>query len=136
MGVLKIRLECQVAGPLADGGAARAAQQWSERTSQALGEQGVLLLRAFPMDKSGRSRGAFRESLAVVRRSPSEVRVPGVQERGTVWAPWLEGVSKRNESTGFKGYRMFRKTRAELQKRAPEIGQRELGRLMTGIGGA
>lgn len=136
MGTLRIRLDCQVTGPLGDGRAEKAAREWAENTSQALGDEGVRMLRAYPMNKTGRARGGFEGALRTVRRSASEVRIPGPQQRGVAWAPWLEGTSKRNESTHFRGYHLFRKTRAELQKMAPEIGQRELDKIMPQIGGA
>lgn len=136
MGTLKIRADAVVTGPLFDGRAARAAQEWAEKTSQALGDEGVKMLRQVPMNKSGRATGAFQEKVQAVRRSPSEVRIAGPQERGVVWASWLEGVSKRNQSTGFKGYRLFRKTRQALDEKATEIGQRELEKLLPEMGGA
>lgn len=136
MSVLKVAVTIDVSGPLADGRAIDAAEKWATNTSQALGDEAVRLLRAFPMNKSGRARGAFENALRTERRSPSETRVAGPQQRGVAWAPWLEGTSKRNESSHFKGYHLFAKTRAELEKKAQEIGQRELDRLLGEMGGA
>lgn len=135
MGSLKVRVDCRVSGPLADGSADKAAQEWAENTTQALADKGVEMLGAFPMDKSGRSHGSFRGALKTERVSPTQTRIPGPQERGVVWAPWLEGVSKRNEDGKFKGYHLFRKTRLELQKRAPEIAQEQLDKVIGRMGG-
>lgn len=136
MGSLKVKVDCRVSGPLADGDADRAAQEWAENTTQALADKGVELLGAFPMDKSGRSRGAFQGALRTVRVSPTQTRIPGPQEKGVVWSPWLEGTSKRNETTGFKGYGLFRKTRLQLQKMAPQIAQEQLDKVIGRMGGA
>lgn len=47
-----------------------------------------------------------------------------------VYGPWLEGVGSRNQSTRFKGYRMFRKTAAWLNKRSQAVvGKHLLRRL-------
>lgn len=135
MATLKITVDCAVSGPLGDGRAIELAEKWAENTSQALGDEAVKMLRAFPMNKSGRARGGFEGALRVERRTPSETRVKGPQERGVAWAPWLEGTSKRNESTRFKGYGLFAKTRAELQKKAADIGQRQLDALIGEMGG-
>lgn len=135
MGTLKITIDCAVSGPLGDGRAIELAGKWAENTSQALGDEAVRLLRAFPMNKTGRAHGAFENALKVERRSPSETRVQGPQQRGVAWASWLEGTSKRNESTHFKGYHLFRKTRKQLQDKAPEIGQHELDALLGEMGG-
>jgi hypothetical protein len=134
-GVLKIQLKFDASGPLADGAAAKLTETWTENTTQALADAGVEMLRAFPMDKSGKAAGAFQANLHTVRRSLNEVRVPGPNIKGVAWAPWLEGTSTRNQGNKFKGYHLFRKTRLALQKMAPEIGQAELDKLMPMIGG-
>lgn len=135
MGTLKITARCQVTGPLGDGRAIKAAQDWAERTTEALGDEGVRMLRAFPMNKTGRAHGEFENALKTVRKSPTEVRIPGPQEKGVAWSPWLEGTSKRNQSANFKGYHLFRKTRTALQKKAPAIGQKVLNELLPEMGG-
>ena len=133
-GSMRVKAEVQVQGPLADGRAADAMDKWAERTAKALGDEGVERLRAFRMDKTGRAHGGFQANLHLIVAGPV-ARIPGPNIKGVVWTPWLEGTSKRNESTGFKGYHLFRKTRLVLQKRAPEVGQRELDRIMPEIGG-
>ena len=47
-----------------------------------------------------------------------------VHDRGIVYGPWLEGTSRRNQTTRFKGYASFRKARDEVDKKAPDIVQR------------
>jgi hypothetical protein len=134
-GSLKITVDCRVEGPLGNGEAEKAAQDWATGTTQALGDEGVELLRAFPMNKTGRSRGGFAGELKTVRKSPTETRIPGPTDRGVVFSPWLEGVSKRNQTTKFKGYRLFRKTRAQLNKKAPDVAQAELDKVLPRMGG-
>ena len=135
-GSLKVQLKFDAAGPLLDGGAQEMVDAWVESTSQALAVAGEEMLRAFPMDKSGRAKGGFQQHLQAVRKSPSQVTVAGPQIKGVVWAPWLEGTSQRNEGNKFRGYHLFRKTRLALSKVAPQIGQAELDKLMPEIGGA
>jgi hypothetical protein len=135
MGTLKVRVDCRVSGPLASGDADKAAQEWATNTTQALADKGVELLRAFPMNKTGRAHGGFENALKTTRVSPTETRIPGPQERGTAWSPWLEGTSKRNESTKFRGYGLFRKTRLQLQKLAPQIAQEQLDKVIGQMGG-
>lgn len=153
MGVLTVKVQPAVTGPLGDGAVAKLAQDWATAVSQALGDEAVAMLGAWPFtggkagvgrDSSGRyvhregasrSQGGFRSSLRVVRKSPAEVSVPGPMIKGVAWSPWLEGTSQRNTTTGFKGYHLFRTTRAALDKSAPEIGQRVLGGMLPGMGG-
>ena len=135
MGTLKVRVDCRVSGPLENGDAEKAAEDWATNTTQAIADKGVELLRAFPMNKTGRAHGDFENALKVTRVSPTQTRISGPQERGVAWSPWLEGTSKRNDSTGFKGYGLFRRTRLQLQKMAPGIAQAELEKVLPRMGG-
>jgi hypothetical protein len=47
-----------------------------------------------------------------------------LHDGGVVYGAWLEGVSRRNQETRFKGYRTFRIIRNRLQEEAPDIADR------------
>ena len=47
-----------------------------------------------------------------------------IHDSNVVYGPWLEGVSRRNETTRFKGYHMFRRAGEQLQRTARETLQR------------
>ena len=132
---LKVTVDAQVTGPLANGDADRALQDWAANVAKALGDEGVRALQAFPMDKTGRAHGGFQTNLHNITAGPTAT-IRGPMITGVTWAPWLEGTSKRNTSASFKGYGLFRKTRTDLQKRAPVVGQEELDKIMPRLGGA
>ena len=134
-GTFKVTAQANVTGPLASGEAERALQDWAVSTARALADAGVQALQAWPMDKTGRAHGGFQNSLHAITKGP-EATIPGPMIRGVTWAPWLEGTSKRNSSTKFKGYHLFRKTATDLQQRAPQIGQEELDKIMPRLGGS
>lgn len=123
-----------VHGPLFDGQAAAAVRQWLEVTRKHVADEGVLELKAFPMDKTGRARGGFEDRLHRVTRGDTEA-IPGPMERGVVWSPWLEGTTRRNETTRFKGYHLFRKTQAKLARNWRRDAQAELGKYIGMMGG-
>ena len=51
--------------------------------------------------------------------------------------PWLEGVSSRNATTRFKGYRPFAQVRRALRAgKAQEIAEKALEELLPQMGGA
>jgi len=56
-----------------------------------------------------------------------------VNDQRVVYGPWLEGVSRRNQETRFKGYAAFRLAAQTMQTRASVIAeagaQRIVGRL-------
>lgn len=133
-GQFKIEIRPEVTGPIADGRADRALQDWAQNTVKAIADEGVKLLGDFPMNRSGRAKGGFKANLKVLQDGP-QARIPAPMVRGVTWGPWLEGTSKRNDSTRFRGYHLFRKTRQELDRRAPDIGQRELDKIMPELGG-
>ena len=115
-----------VHGPLFDGEASAAVTQWLQVTREDLGDKGADMLRAFPMDKTGRAHGGFQANIRVMNRGAMVV-IPGPKISGVTWSPWLEGTSRRNDSTGFKGYHLFRKTSAKLRRIAKALAQQKLG---------
>lgn len=44
-----------------------------------------------------------------------------VHDRGVIYGPWLEGTSRRNQTTRFKGYASFRKATQELDGQVPRL---------------
>ncbi len=59
-----------------------------------------------------------------------------LDDGGVVYGPWLEGTSRRNQTTRFKGYASFRRTKDWLNKSAvPKIIRAHLGKLRRGLGG-
>lgn len=132
---LTVTAYINVGGPLFDGRAPEILARFETEARQAIADKGVELLKAFPMDKTGRARGGFQENLNTVTRGAA-VAIPGPTVKGVTWAPWLEGVSKRNESTGFKGYKLFRTTRTQLNKQATQIAETRLPPYLAELGGA
>lgn len=43
-----------------------------------------------------------------------------------IYGPWLEGTSKRNQSTRFKGYKIWLRTRQKMRKLATPVAQEML----------
>ena len=126
-------VDCQ--GPLFDGTAEKVVGELTTEIAKRGAEWAQDDLRGKPMDKTGRAHGAFQANLRVVQKSAG-FAVPGPMIRGVTWAPWLEGISKRNKSTRFKGYRPFSKTRAELEdSKAQEIADQALEEYLPRLGG-
>jgi hypothetical protein len=134
-GTFRIKIDCRTEGPLANGDAEKAAEDWATSTTQAIADEGVKILSGWPMDKTGRAAGGFQENLRTKRVSPTLVRIPGPTVRGVVFAPWLEGTSKRSDDNSFKGYHLFRKTRTQLGKVSKQIAQEELEKVLPRMGG-
>jgi len=133
MGTLRVTAYVDAKGPLFDGTAQRVVDEMRDEITKRGAQWAKDRLAQFPMDKTGRARGAFQENLRVVQRTVGYA-VPAPMIRGVVWGPWLEGVTNRNTSTRFRGYRVFRQTRqeledGELQRIADEVAQQYLPRM-------
>lgn len=72
-------------------------------------------------------------------RSHLQMRRPNKQTAETsvgnlVYGAWLEGVSRRNRETRFKGYFMWRKTTQRLQNEIVQIAEDVLRRYIRKLG--
>jgi hypothetical protein len=122
-------------GPIFDGTAEQAVSDLVRDIAKRGAEWAEENLRDTAMDKTGRARGAFQANLHIVEKSAGW-SVPGPMIRGVVWAPWLEGTSKRNRSTKFKGYHPFSKTRQDLEdSEAQRIADETLEQYLPRLGG-
>ncbi len=92
----------------------------------ALGEVQMLL------DRSIRHPTPYYETQIIAQPLRGDVIV---HDRGIIYGPWLEGVSRRNATTRFKGYASFRRARQELERRAPEIAERTMRRFIDRLAG-
>lgn len=69
--------------------------------------------------------GAYGRTIKVRHTAKQSV----VTDGGTLpYGPWLEGTSRRNRATRFKGYHALKRARAEVQKNAGRIGQQVTAR--------
>ena len=105
----------RASGPLFDGTASALVQRYT----QAGGEEVARW-----------AEGEVQRVLEQVLRNPtgyyqSQVRVNRVSndsfaitDGGVVYGPWLEGVSRRNAETRFKGYGTFRRVAKRVEQRA------------------
>lgn len=91
---------------------------------------GVYLTEA-QAQKGKASKGIYANSI----HSEVSGLLGRIDDSGVVYGPWLEGTSSRNQSTRFKGYSSFRKTRDWLQKQAPRIVQAHVRKLVQRLGG-
>jgi hypothetical protein len=56
-----------------------------------------------------------------------------VTDGGVVYGPWLEGTSSRNQSTQFKGYRVFRTVLNAMDKKAETVADKAISRAVKKI---
>lgn len=125
-----IYFAASVQGPLASPQARDAVVAWLDDSKKAIAQEAVDQLRAYVMDKTGRGTGHYQSEIqtTTLRYNDILVRDP------VVYGPWLEGTSKRNRDTRFKGYHLWRLTRQRVQERAPQIAEDRLKVYASAIG--
>jgi hypothetical protein len=124
-----VDIQVDLSGPLFDGRWQRGMDQMVEEAQGEIAQQALERVQYF-LDRSIKHPTPYYET-QIIRQRRNDLEV--VHDRGIVYGPWLEGTSRRNQSTRFKGYAAFRRAREAVAQLAPGIIQqvvaRHLGRL-------
>lgn len=119
-----MRLEIEVTdnSPITDGRLSRATTDALEAAERETAELGRQMIRQHLGRVLRHPTGRY-ESGIVAEKVGENWRV---SDSGIVYGPWLEGVSRRNARSRFKGYATFRKIGQELGREGVTILEREL----------
>ena len=125
-----------LSGPLFTGEAAAAAKAYTDDINHELAEiaRDWIKLDTGRMTKSGSDTGAASDAVKLSGGNGAWTISGGISKGKYAW-PWLEGTSKRNQSTGFKGYKTFSRTRARIRKQALPYAQQRLEQYLAQMGG-
>lgn len=85
------------------------------------------------LDKSIRHPTPYYETQITQQRISATEEM--VHDRGIVYGPWLEGTSRRNQTSRFKGYRVFQTVRHQVEQHAPELAGQVVSRNIAKLGG-
>lgn len=123
-------------GPLFDGQASAAAKDFTGSVAHEVAEIGRdwVRLDTERMNKSGRNTGAASAGVEMSGGNGAYVIKGGIRAGQYSW-PWLEGTSRRNQSTGFKGYGTFRRTRLRMRKQVTPFAQARFREYLARMGG-
>lgn len=127
-----------LSGPLFGGQAAAAAADFTDSLAHEIAEIGRdwIRLDTARMNKSGRGdTGRAAAGVELTGGNGSYIISGGIRKGEFAW-PWLEGVSKRNASTGFKGYGSFRRTRLRMRKQVTPFAQQRIEEYLARMGGS
>lgn len=116
-----------VRGPLFDSDPEGVVQAALEDLTASIANQGQAIIKskAAKFNKSGRGGSGAAADAVTTRVESTTAVITGQSSKGEAWWPWLEGTSKRNQSTRFKGYFTFRLATGVMRKRmraqAPKV---------------
>lgn len=133
-----LRVTVRQKGPLFEPGVpAHVLNDWQRDTLEEIAHQAQqeIQRRARGFNKSGRGGTGRAASAVHAYDRGSSWAVVGENNEGVVWWPWLEGTSKRNATTRFKGYHVFRIVKNIMRRKAKRIGDDIMQAYLPFIGG-
>ncbi len=105
-------------GPMFDGRAVRALDRLGEDATEAVADQGVTDVKQFLDSVLRNPTGFYQSRLRVEEKTRNRSLVT---DSGVVYGPWLAGVSRRNQTSSFKGYAHWRRVTQRLQRDVVKI---------------
>lgn len=117
-------LRVDKSGPVFDGRAAIAVDDFTSDATEAIAQRGVNYVKTILQGVLKNPTGYYERHIVTDRQMDDRA----VTDSGVVYGPWLEGVSSRNQSTRFKGYLTFRTASQRLDSTAEGIAEGMLSR--------
>lgn len=136
---MRIGMKVSTSGPVFSGEANRLLEKAAQEAVQELVEMGEqrldeklrprpagVFLSVQQAQRGKASTGNYRRNVhGMVKRL-----IGTITDGGVVYGPWLEGISRRNQTTRFKGYAQFRKTRDFLQGKSRKVLEKHIRRFV------
>lgn len=109
-------------GPIFDGRALAAANEYVNRLERELATEGLSILK-------DEMHAVFRHPTGYYESRCQVVDGHKIWDQRVVYGPWLAGIGSRNfPATKFRGYHHWTRTRDKLNERKQGIGERLLRR--------
>lgn len=119
-------VEISLAGPIFESTLPGELDQLSWSITDAIGDQGVIEVQVELDANLRHPTGYYRKHIQYRRQDGYGL----VDDDKVIYGPWLEGVSRRNETTRFKGYANFRRATQALEAKATEIAESKIEALL------
>lgn len=123
--------DVEARGPLFDGRAEKAAADAAADIEKSVATLGASMIRSV-MDRTFRKQTPFYRLKNVA--TPT---FPGwkIHDQKVIYGYWLEGISRKNRLTRFKGYFIYRRTVGKIREMSKVMGQAIIVRYMGRMGG-
>lgn len=128
---LTLSVTTSVSGPAFDGRDAAAVDAACREIERKTATFGAAMIRA-RMDRTFKTQTPYyRLQNVATQDGPSGWKI---HDQGVIYGPWLEGVGSRNRTTRFKGYSIYRKSVAEIQRHMDNIAEQEIAGALRRVG--
>lgn len=132
MPTFRVNVRREFRGPIFDASQSKAAaQRMLVQVNDAIAMEGAQRVRARLRQVLKNPTGLYESQITVDRRTVYR----GISDSGSVKGGWLEGLSSRNQTTRFKGYRTFRMVKQSLQDDAAIIAQPIVAQMVRELNG-
>jgi hypothetical protein len=120
-----VRVNSHARGPWTDGRAGRNLHAYSDDVEYQVARRGEQMVDQRLRQVLRHPTGYYQSKISVDRAGDRYK----VHDGGVIYGPWLEGTGSRNSPvTRFPGYFTFRRTKALLDRQAPQIARELLAR--------
>jgi hypothetical protein len=124
-------LQVQATGPVFNGQARRAVDDFLTEAEEHVAQEGVNVVRN-ELGRVLRNPTGFYESQITSDRQRDDM---AVTDSKVVYGPWLAGVSSRNQTSRFKGYAHWRRATDRLQDNAAALAEQVLPKFLRRMNG-
>jgi hypothetical protein len=118
-------------GPLFQNNPQQIVKQHLHLAQEVVAREGDKLVHMWLRMKLKHPTGAYEHSV-ITDLARSDPRIIGDRK---IYGAWLEGVSRRNRTTRFKGYKTFRIATQDLQKDAVRLTQPVVDQMVRALSG-
>lgn len=122
----RLNLEVDTNGPFFTGAYQKELMQALDDAKKDVAELGMNRIEDRVSARSKNSRGGYAGSLRTEIVKPFNDQRIHLAYPAVVYGPWIEGTSSRNNTTRFRGYKVFRLTKNWLRKQATPLMQEKI----------
>ena len=127
---LTLKVTSSANGPAFDGRDVAAIAAGCEAAEKKTAEFGAAMIRA-RMDRTFKRQTPYYRLQNIAAPTLDHWKI---HDQGVIYGPWLEGVGSRNRTTRFKGYAIYRKSVAEIQRHLDNITEIEIEDALRRVG--
>ena len=128
-----VRVNSSASGPWASGRAGRALHDYSDDVEYQVAREGERMVHQRLRQVLRHPTGYYQSKISVDRTSGGRYMV---HDQRMIYGPWLEGTGSRNSPvTRFPGYWHWKRTKALVAARGPQIAENAVRRHLPEMGG-
>lgn len=131
--VTRIKLEVDTKGPFFQGDHTRILHKHLDEAKAEVAQMGVDRIQERITARAIAPTGNYAGHIVHDVVKPFNDQL--IHDGNVRYGEWLEGTSSRNQTTRFKGYRVFRQVRSWLRKQATPIAQGKIDQFVARMNG-